>query len=187
MTERDCLRNGKWKKVNYYPVSIEKLQWASMREAAYLIAPMNIGEDYEYFDEVKHLLIIPEKPKAIEELSQELNEKIDKLITKTKNNFYASKTFAESRYEKKIDKIFDDFEYAKEHGQFPLKFTLDYSKFTTTGSDITYNLEIKSGGEEVGYYTTGNGYLRYYMNKKPNFINRFCMNKLLNFRWIDVK
>ena len=116
MPERDCLRNGEWKKVNYYPVSIEKLQRASMREAAYLIAPVNIGEDYEYFDKVKHLLDIPEKPKSIEELSQELNEKIDKLITKTKNNFYASKTFAESRYEKEFDKIFDNFEYAKESG-----------------------------------------------------------------------
>jgi hypothetical protein len=49
-----------WKKIKYYPVSIEKLQKASMKEVAYLIAPMNIGEDYEYFDEVKHLLDIPE-------------------------------------------------------------------------------------------------------------------------------
>ena len=182
MTERDCLRNGEWKKVNYYPVSIEKLQRASMREAAYLIAPMNIGEDYEYFDKVKHLLDIPEKPKSIEELSQELNEKIDKLITKTKNNFYASKTFAESRYEKEIDKIFDNFEYAKEHGQFtekqsPLKFTAKIDYFA--------NFDIKSGGEEVGYYTIGNGYLRYFMNKKPNFVVRFCMDKLLNFKWKD--
>ena len=54
------MENGK--KVNYYPVSIEKLQRASMREAAYLIAPVNIGEDYEYFDKVKHLLDIPDKP-----------------------------------------------------------------------------------------------------------------------------
>lgn len=186
MTERDCLRNGEWKKVNYYPVSIEKLQRASMREAAYLIASVDIGEDYEYFDEVKHLLDIPEKPKSIEELSQELNEKIDKLITKTKNNFYASKTFAESRYEKKFDKIFDDFEYAKEHGQFPLKFTLDHSKFIATGSNITSNFVIKEGGKEVGYYTFGNGYLRYCMNKKPTAIVRFFMNKLLGFRWIDT-
>ena len=185
MTERDCLRNGEWKKVNYYPVSIEKLQRASMREVAYFIAPVNIGEDCEYFDKVKHLLDIPEKPKSIEELSQELNEKIDKLITKTKNNFYASKTFAESRYEKKFDKIFDNFEYAKEHGQFPLIFTLDCSKLTATGSNITSNFVIKSGGEEVGYYTTGNGYLQFLMDKKPNFIVRFCMNKLLNFRWVD--
>ena len=53
MTERDCLRNGEWKKVNYYPVSIEKLQRASMREAAYLIGSVNIGEDYEYFDVIE--------------------------------------------------------------------------------------------------------------------------------------
>jgi hypothetical protein len=185
MTERDCLRNGEWKKVNYYPVSIEKLQRASMREAAYLIAPVNIGEDYEYFDKVKHLLDIPEKPKSIEELSQELNEKIDKLIEDTKRKFYGCKIHTESRYERAFDKIFDDFEYAKEHGQFPLKFTLDYSKLTATGSNITSNFEIKSGGEEVGYYTTGNGYLRFLMDKKPNFIVRFCMNKLLNFRWVD--
>ena len=186
MIEIDCERNGNWTKIKYYPVSVEKLQQASMRELAYLIVPVNIGEDYEYFDKVKHLLDIPEKPKSIEELSQEFDEKIDKLITKTKNNFYASKTFAESRYEKEFDKIFDNFEYAKENGQFPLKFTLDYSKFIATGSNITSNFVFKSGGEEVGYYTIGNGYLRYYMNKKPNFVVRFCMDKLLNFRWIDV-
>ena len=154
----------------------------------------NASEDNEQYELIKEYFTVPyETPelklelprKSLEELSQELNEKIDKLITKTKNNFYASKTFAESRYEKKFDKIFDDFEYAKEHGQFPLKFTLDYSKLTVTGSNITSNFVIKSGGEEVGYYTTGNGYLRYYMNQKPNFVVRFCMDKLLNFRWVD--
>jgi hypothetical protein len=40
MTERDCLRNGDWRKIKYYPVSVEKLQQVSMREAAYLIAPV---------------------------------------------------------------------------------------------------------------------------------------------------
>jgi hypothetical protein len=81
MTERDCLRNGEWKKVNYYPVSIEKLQRASMREAAYLIAPMNIGEDYEYFDKVKHLLDIPEKPnmKEVSEKNQLINDALKEL------------------------------------------------------------------------------------------------------------
>ena len=50
-----------WTKIRYYPVSLEKLQQASMKEVAILLLPMNIGEDYEYFDEVKHLLDIPEK------------------------------------------------------------------------------------------------------------------------------
>jgi hypothetical protein len=63
-----------WRKIKYYPVSMEKLEQASMKEVAYLIAPMNIGEDYEYFDKVKHLLIIPEPHKSIEELQQELDE-----------------------------------------------------------------------------------------------------------------
>ena len=169
-----------------YKLNPEKLKKAPQGILPYVVGTFYYTEDYEYFDVIKPYLDIPEKPKTLEEISQEFDEKIDELITKTKNNFYASKTFAESRYEKKFDKIFDDFEYAKEHGQFPLKFTLDYSKFTTTGSDITYNLEIKSGGEEVGYYTTGNGYLRFLMDKKPNFIVRFCMNKLLDFRWIDT-
>ena len=155
-----------------------------------IICDISILEENDpRYELAKEYFVIPyvEEPrKSLEELSQELNEKIDKLITKTKNNFYASKTFAESRYEKKFDKIFDNFEYAKENGQFPLKFTLDYSKFIATGSNITSNFEIRSGAEQVGYYTIGNGYLRYYMNQKPNFVVRFCMDKLLNFRWIDV-
>lgn len=186
MTERNCLRNGEWKKVNYYPVSIEKLQQASMREVAYFIAPVNISEDCEYFDKVKHLLIIPE-PKSTEELSQELNEKIDKLITKTKNNFYASKTFAESRYEKKFDKIFDDFEYARKNGRPREKLTLFVSNDSlSANSCISPNFVIRSGAEGVGYYTTGNGYLQLLMDKKPTAVVRFFMNKLLGFRWIDV-
>jgi hypothetical protein len=50
----------------------EKLEQASIKEAAYLIAPMNIGEDYEYYDKVKHLLIIPEQPKTLEQIEEEL-------------------------------------------------------------------------------------------------------------------
>ena len=86
-----------WTKIKYYPVSIEKLMKASMREAAYLIAPVNIGEDYEYFDKVKHLLIIPEEPKTLEQISQELDEKIDALIKTTKEKFECSNYFAGKR------------------------------------------------------------------------------------------
>jgi hypothetical protein len=150
---------------------------------------VNIGEDYEYFDEVKHLLDIPEKPKSIEELSQELNEKIDKLITKTKYNFYASKTFAESRYEKKFDKIFDNFEYAKETGAFP-----QYLSVATSGVANSY-LVMGNSGPEFNLNTSNNtaGYyyiepsLKLYMNKTPNMIVRFFMDKLLNFKWMDEK
>ena len=156
----------------------------------------NASEEHEKYELLKEYFTIPNETqelklklprKSLEEISQEFDEKIDKLITKTKNNFYASKTFAESRYERKFDKIFDDFEYAKEQGQFPPKLTLDCSKLTATGdSYISSNFVIKSGSQEVGYYTIGDGYLRFLMDKRPNFIVRFCMNKLLGFRWIDT-
>jgi len=133
--------------------------------------------------------------KSLEEIQQEFDEKIDDFIERTKNNFYKSKYIAETLYQTKFNRIIEDIEYARENGSFPLKFTLDYSKLTATGdyskltatgSNITSNFVIKSGAEEVGYYTTGNGYLRFLMDKKPNFIVRFCMNKLLDFRWIDT-
>lgn len=102
-----------WRKIKYYPVSMKKLEQASMREVAYLIPPMNIGEDYEYFDKVKHLLDIPEPRNSLEEIKQELDEKFEKLIVRTKRNFYASKLTAERNCENKFQKIFDGFECIK--------------------------------------------------------------------------
>jgi hypothetical protein len=184
MTERDCLRKGDWTRIKYYPVSVEKLQQASMKEAAYLIAPVNIGEDYEYFDEVKHLLIIPEKPKTLEEISQELDEKFDKLIERTKNNFYKSKYIAETLYDTKFNRIIENFEYAKEHGQFPPKLT--YSNLIATGSNITSSFVIKQGNDHEGYYTFGNcRSFRYYMPTKPNAITRWFMKNCLSFIWVN--
>jgi len=185
MNEMDCERNGNWTKRKYYPVSVEKLQQASMRELAYLIALVNIGEDYEYFDEVKHLLDIPEKPKSIEELSQELNEKIDKLITKTKNDFHASKIFAESRYEKRFDKIFDNFEYAKKTGAFPQYLSVsafgDFNSYPVMSNSV---FNLNASNNTAGYYYIEPS-LKLYMNKTPNMIVRFFMDKLLNFKWKD--
>jgi basic membrane lipoprotein Med (substrate-binding protein (PBP1-ABC) superfamily) len=189
-----------WRKIKYYPVSIEKLQQASMREAAYLIAPVNIGEDYEYFDEVKHLLEIPAKifdaqrpRKSIEELKQELDEKFEELIEQYKRNSYSSKICAESKYEREFDKIFDNFEYAKTQGYFPkVTFissgTLDYSNLSVNiGSNISSPcFMVKHGSSHQGYYTIGDDeYYRFYMEKKPNAFFRFFVYKLMGFRWVD--
>lgn len=182
-----------WRKIKYYPVSMEKLERASMKEAAYLIAPMNIGEDYEYFDKVKHLLDIPEKPKSLEEISQELDEKFEKLIEQYKRNSYSSKICAESKYEREFDKIFDNFEYAKTQGYFP-KVTfissgpLDYSKLSVNiGSNISSPcFMVKHGSNHQGYYTIGDdGYYRFYVEKKPNIVFRWFVYKLMGFKWID--
>lgn len=196
MTERDCLRKGNWTKIKYYPVSVEKLQQASMREAAYLIAPVNIGEDYEYFDEVKHLLDIPEPPKSLEEISQELDDKFEELWVKTKRKFDVSQQSSEYQYNKKFDKIFDKFAYAKEHGRFPqpIKWVigtgtgidaLDGSYLISGGSGgnvVSWSREFNLKSNSVGYYSIDRD-IRFNMTKKPNFVVRFCMDKLLGFKW----
>ena len=189
-----------WRKIKYYPVSIEKLQQASMREAAYLIAPVNIGEDYEYFDEVKHLLEIPAKifdaqrpRKSIEELKQELDEKFEELIEQYKRNSYASTLTTERNYDWNFDRIIGNFEYARENGYFPkVTFissgTLDYSKLSVN-SEVKFSspcFMVKHGSSHQGYYTIGDdGYYRFYMEKKPNAFFRFFVYKLMGFRWVD--
>ena len=189
-----------WRKIKYYPVSIEKLQQASMREAAYLIAPVNIGEDYEYFDEVKHLLEIPAKifdaqrpRKSIEELKQELDEKFEELIEQYKRNSYASTLTTERNYDWNFDRIIGNFEYARENGYFPkVTFissgTLDYSKLSVN-SEVKFSspcFMVKHGSSHQGYYTIGDdGYYRFYMEKKPNIVFRWFVYKLMGFRWVD--
>ena len=91
-----------------------------------------------------------------------------------------------SLYETKFNRIIENFEYARENGKFPEKHTLTLSN-NLDANKFTSSFVIKSGGKEVGYYTFGNGYLKYFMDKKPNFVVRFCMNKLLNFTWVDAK
>jgi hypothetical protein len=184
-----------WRKIKYYPVSIEKLQQASIKEAAYLIAPMNIGEDYEYYDKVKHLLIIPEPHKSLDEISQELDEKFEKLIEQTKRNFNASKLTGERNYEREFDTIIGNFEYAVKNGVFPQKIkwvmgtglsALDGSYLVSNGGNFTPSFVVKQGSNHKGYYTIGNQrYFKYYMPEKPTAIVRFFMKVCLGFFWID--
>ena len=188
-----------WRKIKYYPVSMEKLEQASMKEAAYLIAPMNIGEDYEYFDKVKKFLIIPEKPKTLDEISQELDEKFEKLIEQYKRNSYSSKICAEKRYNTEFDNIFDNFAYAKKNGSFPqtVKWVMgttglsaadgSYLVSNCGGAEwVSTNYVIKQGKNHKGYYTFGNQrYFKYYMPEKPTGIVRFFMKVCLGFFWID--
>ena len=181
-----------WRKIKYYPVSMKKLEQASMREAAYLIAPMNIGEDYEYFDEVKHLLDIPEPRKSLEEIKQELDEKFEKLIERTHLQYRIGHdwTYTLRKYNQFCKDQDADFEYAKEHGSFPKiqTLTLDYSQFVATGSSVESSFVIKQGSNHKGYYTFGNRrYFKIYMPDKPNMIVRFFMKTCLGFVWVDEK
>lgn len=57
---------------------------------------------------------------------------------------------------------------------------LDANKFTSS-------FVIKQGNKHEGYYTIGDGYVRFYMLFKPNSITRWFMNKCLSIRWVDEK
>ena len=169
----------------WYDVDTTKL--TSMKYIAALFDAMGlkVSETNENFDKVKHLLIIPEKPKTLDEIQQEFDEKIDELIDNTKNKFHQSKYLSEKLYSIKFDRIIENFEYAREHGQFPyLKLA-----YTTTGlsaGSCQTSFVIKQGNKHEGYYTIGNQrYFRYYMNYKPNRLVRFFMKTCLGFVWVD--
>ena len=176
-----------WRKIKYYPVSMKKLEQASMREAAYLIAPMNIGEDYEYFDKVKHLLDIPEPRKSLEEIQQELDEKFEKLIERTHLQYRIGHdwTYTLRKYNQFCKDQDADFEYAKRNGFFPVK--LKFVSNTELGLDsaFTTNFVIKPNGNDVGYWEIQPN-IQVYRKTKPNRIVRYFTKLLLDFTWKNV-
>ncbi len=172
-----------------YKLNPKKLQKAPQGILPYVCGAFYYTEDYEYFYVIKPYLDIPEKPKTLEEISQEFDEKIDKQIEDVEYKFAQLKYYQEYQFSKKITRIIEDIEHAKTYGSFPTRITignLDCSKLTATGSNITSSFVIKEGGKEVGYYTFGSGYFRYYMNKKPTAISRWFMKNCLSFVWVDV-
>jgi hypothetical protein len=177
----------------WYDVDSTKL--TSAKDIAELLTAleMRVSPTCKKFDKVKKFLIIPEKPKTLEEISQELDEKFEKLIEQYKRNSYSSKICAESKYERAFDRIFDNFEYAKTQGYFSgvtfiTSGTLDYSKLSVNiGSNISSPcFMVKHGSNHQGYYTIGDdGYYRFYVEKKPNIVFRWFVYKLMGFKWID--
>ena len=174
----------------WYDVDTTKLTSIKDVEAVFCAIGLKVSETNENFDKVKHLLIIPKKPKTLDEITQEFDEKIDELIENTKNKFHQSKYLSEKLYSIKFDRIIENFEYAKKNGFFPQiqTLTLDSSKFVAIGSSLVPSFVIKQGKTHEGYYTNGNRrYLKYYMPDKPNRLVRFFMRTCLGFYWIDEK
>ena len=170
-----------------YKLNPKKLKGASQSILPYVCGAFYYTEDYEYFDVIKPYLDIPEPRKSLEEIQQELEEKFEELLVKTQRKFAVSKESAEYRYYHKFKNIERNFEYAKEHGQFPQKSILTYGDGISS-SNFTTSFVVKQGGNEVGYYTFGNRKsFRYYMNEKPNAVVRFFMKVCLGFFWVDEK
>jgi hypothetical protein len=176
-----------------YKLNPEKLVGAPQNVLPYILGCFYFKEEYEYFDVIKDYLDIPEEPKTLEEISQELDEKFEKLIEQYKRNSYASTLTTERNYDWNFDRIVENFEYAKTQGYFPqVTFissgTLDYSKLSVN-SEVKFSspcFMVKHGSSHQGYYTIGDdGYYKFYMEKKPNAFFRFFVYKLMGFRWID--
>jgi predicted nuclease with TOPRIM domain len=154
------------------------------------------SEDNEKYELLKEYFTIPNEPqeikfelprKSLEEISQECEEKFDKHIESIKDKFTELKHYQEYQYNQKFNRIIKDFEYAKEHGKFPEKSRFIISNTLSANSKFTSTFVIKQGNKHEGYYTIGNGYLRFYMPYKPNAITRWFMNKCLSIRWVDEK
>jgi hypothetical protein len=167
-----------------YKLNPEKLKGAPQSVLPYILGCFYFTEEFEYFDVIKPYLDIPEKPKTLDEISQEFDEKIDKRIESIKHKFAELKCHQEYLYNQRFNRIIEDFKYAKEHGQFPQKSILTYS--TPLGvNGIASSFIIKQGNNHEGYYTIGNGYLRFYMTTKPNAITRWFMKNCLSFIWVN--
>lgn len=180
-------------KINYsrgYKLNPKKLVGAPPSVLPPLLGAFYYTEDYEYFDLVKPYLDIPEPRKSLEEIKQELDEKFEKLIERTHLQYRIGHDwlYKKKRYEEFCKRQDADFEYARENGFFPVKYTtIDYTTLPV-GSGIGCAFVIKQGNKHEGYYTFGNRrYFRYYMPDKPNMIVRFFMRTCLGFYWVDEK
>jgi len=172
-----------------YKLNPKKLKGAPQSILPYVCGAFYYTEDFEYFDVIKPYLDIPEPRKSLEEIQQELDEKFEKLIEQTHLKYRIGHNwlYKKKRYEEFCERQDADFEYAKEHGSFPqpVKCVL------ATGTGLSWNnpttsFEIRCGTNHAGYYTIGAGNVRYYMNKKPNWLVRNCAKIFFDFTWKDV-
>ena len=170
-----------------YKLNPKKLVGASSSVLPYLIGAFYYNEDYEYFDVIKPYLDIPEKPKTLEEIKQELDEKFEELLVKIKRKSDVSKQIAESNYENKFDMISYNFEYAVKNGHFPAQrlFGIAYSNLSVNNAiTVTSNFVAKPNAFGVGYWEIDPN-IQVYRKTKPNRIVRYFSRLLLDFHWKD--
>ncbi len=169
-----------------YKLNPKKLKKAPQSILPYVVGAFYYTEDFEYFDVIKPYLDIPEPRKSLEEIQQELEEKFEELLVKTKRKFFVSKDDAEYRYYHKFKNIERNFEYAKEHGQFPVRLTVGKLDCSTLGvrSAVDWTTEFRIGKTEVGYWSIQPN-IKVYLEKKPNRIVRYFSKLLLDFTWKD--
>lgn len=175
-----------------YSIDIEKLSKSRIGPLAYLYADLKVSDDADYFDEIRHLLLIPEKPKSLDEIQEELDSRIDDIIRYTKNKFKNARLQAERTFTSDITILKSNFEYAKRNGQFPQKLNVitgvsDNILSFSSGYGTIYKhdlLKIGSVSDSSGYYEIDSK-LKIFLTKKPSFINKFFVRLFLNWKWRD--
>ncbi len=152
-----------------------------------------IAKEYFTIPYVAPELKFPAPRRSIEEITQELDEKIDALIKTTKEKFEYSKEVAKKRYKYEFDKIFERFEYAKDNGHFPLKLTFNCdgnislgTSYPTANLEITSNFVIKSTPMGAGYWDVKPN-IQIWLKVKPNWLVRKCAKIFFDFGWKDAK
>jgi hypothetical protein len=159
----------------------------------------NLPEDHKNYEILKDLTVEPEPCKSVEELQQELNEKLDELIEKTKRNYYASNLTAENNYNRQFDMIFNNLDYAVRNGKFPTK----YGIITDTGTSgkillnnepgLNWTIQQSNPSKKWKCYLFGSKPGCYYMvyhpqeNQVPNALVRWCSNVFLGCKWVKEK
>ena len=155
----------------------------------------NASEGYEKYELIKEYFTLPNEPqelkfelprKSLEEISQEFDEKIDKQIEDVEYKFAQLKYHQEYHYQVKFNRILENFEYAKEHGQFPVRLTVGNLDCSTLGvsSAVDWTTEFRIGKDEVGYWDIKPN-IKVYLKKKPNRVVRYFTRLLLDFTWND--
>ena len=193
-------KNKKMTEPTGYKLNLKKLRGAYTSVLPAFLGAFYYTEDYEYFDVIKPYLDIPEEPKTLEEIKQELDKKFEEIIEQTKRKSHLYKQIAERKYEDKFDKISYNFQYAVKNGVFPQHLSL-----TTSGNSLftvnnggglslnnaiisnvnTHNIVINSNVNNVGYWES-KPIFKVYFNKRPNWLSRICAKIIFDITWKSV-
>jgi hypothetical protein len=174
-----------------YSLDIEKLKTTSIGPLAYLYKDIIIPEDAEYFEDIKHLLLIPEKRKSLDEIIEDHNKRFDNLIALTKIKYSCLESHLRN-YRFPLWIICEgNVSLASSTPNCKLEIVnstkdnvLIASGYSISWSKVEPDFKL-AAVNPVGYYSLGSG-LKFGVNKKPSIVERLLL-KLLGFEWTDKK
>lgn len=135
-------------------------------------------EDSPKYKLFKKYTVIPEKPKSLEQIQKEFEDKIDAILSVVESRFKILKENADIHYDKKTKEIFNAFETAKKNGSFPQIITQGLLSNLNLYSNIT-NYSQKN----AGFFEYQN--VKFFLNKKPKIFFRWFLRNCFDIKWVD--